>query len=221
MSNTQSNETEASSPISRRAIAMAGLGLALSPIVLLGQNATSPQEDDKSQDGKSDQERGPKEKSFKRDYPAPDFQPSWKNDQINREMVADFVIYAHSDLKMVEKLFEREPGLLNSTMDWGNGDWEDALGGASHMGRRDIVEFLLSKGARPNLFCTAMLGLLESVKAMLNLQPELINAKGPHGFTLHFHAQVGQDEAKPVLDYLQSIKEVELKPLPMFMRRKK
>ena len=64
-----------------------------------------------------------------------------------------------------------------------------------------------------------MMGQLEAVKAFLNLQPTLIDAKGPHGFSLHFHAQVGGDEAKSTLDYLQSIKQVELKPNP-FLKKK-
>jgi hypothetical protein len=52
------------------------------------------------------------------------------------------------------------------------------------------------------------------VKAFLTLQPKLIDAAGPHGFSLHFHAQVGAKDAEKVLDYLQSIKKVELKPNP-------
>src|SRR5207253_8775822 len=111
-------------------------------------------------------------------------------------------------------LLAKEPALLNATMDWGGGDWETGLGGASHMGRRDIAEFLLERGARIDLFCAAMLGQLAAVKAFLALQPKLIDAKGPHGFTLHFHAQVGGKAAEPVLDFLQSVKKVELKPVP-------
>jgi len=156
----------------------------------------------------------PRESPFERDYPAPGFKPAWKDPQINRTLVADFVIYAHSDLDMTKKLLAREPGLVNASMDWGAGDFETALGGASHMGRRDIVKFLLSSGARPNLFCAAMLGKLPAVKAMLEFEPKLIDAKGPHGFSLHFHAQVGGDQSKPVLDYLQGIKELELRPIP-------
>ena len=64
------------------------------------------------------------------------------------------------------------------------------------MGRRDIVEFLLQKGARIDLFCAAMMGQLDAVKAFLTLQPGLIDAKGPHGFSLHFHAQVGGEQAE-------------------------
>jgi hypothetical protein len=162
---------------------------------------------------------GPSEAPFERDYTAPSFKPSWKKPQINRTLVQDFVIFAHSDLEMTKKLVEREPLLVNGTMDWGGGDWESGLGGASHMGRRDIVEYLLEKGARIDIFCAAMLGLLDSVKAFLTIQPKLIDARGPHGFTLHFHAQVGGKESEPVLDYLQSVKKIELKPNP-FLKKK-
>ncbi len=211
---------------SRRSFAATSAGL----IVAAGVSVASSQDQDgkqkqkpsdKNQDEGKKEEKYPEEMEFERDYEPPKFKPGWKKQQINRTMAADFVIYAHSDLKMVEMLYDRQPGLLNATLDWGGGDWETALGGASHMGRRDIVEFLLSKGARPDLFTATMLGQLETVKAMLTLEPKLIDAKGPHGFTLHFHAQVGQDDSKEVLDYLQSLKELELKPLPRFLKRKK
>ena len=32
-------------------------------------------------------------------------------------------------------------------------------------------------------------------------EPKLIDASGPHGFTLHFHPQVGGKDAEPVLAY--------------------
>jgi hypothetical protein len=161
---------------------------------------------------------GPVEAAFERDYPAPNFKPSWKKQQINRQMVQDFVIYAHSDLDMTKKLLEKQPMLLNGMIDWGNGDWETALGGASHMGRHDIVDYLLSQGARIDIFCAAMKGQLDAVKAFLTLQPKLIDTRGPHGFSLHFHAQVGGKVAEPVLDYLQSVKKVEMKPNPFLQR---
>lgn len=205
------------SQISRRTFATTTAGL----FAVSGATYAFGQDEEKSQVENDDkkEERQPVEAPFKRDYEPPSFKPGWKSPQVNRLMAQDFVIFAHSDLKMVEKLYKREPGLLNATLDWGNGDWETALGGASHMGRRDIVEFLLGKGARIDLFCATMMGLLDSVKAMLTLQPSLIDAKGPHGFNLHWHAQVGQEQAKPVLDYLQSIKELKLRPVP-FLRKK-
>jgi hypothetical protein len=160
----------------------------------------------------------PAQAPFTRDYPPPGFNPSWKHLQINRLLVQDFILFAHMDLEMVKKLLEKEPGLLNATMDWGAGDWETALGGASHMGRHDIVEFLLERGARIDIFCAAMMGQLDAVKAFLTLQPKLIDAKGPHGFSLHFHAQVGADRSANVLDYLQTVKKLELKPVPFLKK---
>src|SRR5262249_39713465 len=180
-------------PISRRSFTAATVGSALASVA--GQAAA----DDKPAVEPAKAPAGPIETAFDRDYPPPGFKPSWKKQQINRLLVQDFVIYAHSELSMTQKLLEKEPALLNATMDWGGGDWETGLGGASHMGRRDIVSFLLERGARIDLFCAAMLGQLDVIKACLALEPKLIDAKGPHGFTLHFHAQVGGKEAENVL----------------------
>jgi len=186
-------------PLSRREFASLWAGAALVPSAQGGPEGAGP---------------GPVEAAFERDYPAPGFAPSWKKPQLNRLLVQDFVIHAHSDPEMAEKLLAKEPALINAAMDWGAGDWETGLGGASHMGRRDIVEVLLRHGARIDLFCAAMMGLLDAVKAGLALEPKLIDAKGPHGFSLHFHAQVGGKDSEGVLDHLQSIKKLDLKPNP-------
>lgn len=201
-----------SNSVSRRAFT------ALSAGFVLGSASDLKAGDEKAKSEPPKSPAGPAEAPFERDYTAPAFKPSWKKPQINRLLVQDFVIYAHSDLEMTKKLLEKEPALINSTMDWGAGDWETGLGGASHMGRRDIVEFLLEKGHRIDIFCAAMMGQLEAVKSFLTLQPKLIDAKGPHGFTLHFHAQVGGKESEKVLDYLQSVKRIDLKPVPFLKK---
>lgn len=189
-------------PVTRRSLLALSAGLAATPVLADDPPAKS----------------GPVEAPFERDYPAPGFAPSWRKPQVNRQRVQDFVIYAHSDLEMVKTLLEKEPGLIHASVDWGGGDFESGLNGAAHMGRRDIVDFLLERGARPDLFCAAMLGQLEVVRALLTLQPKLIDAKGPHGFTLHFHAQVGGKAAEPVLEYLQSVKKLDLKPVPFLKK---
>lgn len=157
---------------------------------------------------------GPTEAPFERDYPAPGFKPKWAKPQLSRQFVQDFVVYAHSDLAMTKKLLAKEPALINAFMDWGAGDWESGLGGAAHMGRRDICEFLLGSGARIDVFAAAMLGQLDAVKGLVTAFPALIDAKGPHGFTLHFHAQVGGPPAEKVLAYLQSVKPLVLQAVP-------
>lgn len=162
----------------------------------------------------------PTEAPFTRDYPAPGFNPSWKKPQINRQLVQDFVIYAHMDVPMAKKLLDKEPMLVNSFMDWGGGDWESGLGAASHMGNREMAMLLLERGARMDIFCAVMMGQLDAVRAFLTLQPKLIDAKGPHGFGLHFHAQLAGPDADRMLDYLQAVKKVELGKNP-FVEMKK
>src|SRR5262245_44845413 len=198
--------------ISRRFFSAATTGF------VFGTAAHLDAAEDPTKPGHSASGGGPTEATFHRDYPPPEFKPSSTKPQINRLFAQDFVIYAHSELDMVKKLLDREPALLNATMDWGQGDWESGLGGASHMGRRDIVEYLLDRGARIDIFCAAMMGRLDAVKWFLTLEPKLMEAKGPHGFTLHFHAQVGGKDAEPVLDYLQWIKKIELKPNPFLKK---
>jgi hypothetical protein len=205
-----------SDPISRRSFSSLTAGAVVGSAAAGAPDLAAAE--DQPKHGSAPAAAGPVEARFERDYSPPSFKPSWKKPQINRVLVQDFVIFAHSDLEMVKKLLDKEPALLNATMDWGGGDWETGLGGASHMGRRDIVESLLGRGARIDLFCAAMMGRLDAVKSFLALQPALIDAKGPHGFSLHFHAQVGGKEAEPVLDYLQSIKKVELKPIPFLAK---
>jgi hypothetical protein len=138
-----------------------------------------------------------------RDYPAPKFKPQLRKPRLGATLIQDFVIFAHSELDMVKLLLDKNPALLNTTVDWGGGDWESALGGASHMGRRDIAEFLLERGARMDLFCAAMLGNLDVVKGMLAAQPKLIDSKGPHGIPLLAHAKAGGKQAEAVLTFLE------------------
>jgi len=63
-------------------------------------------------------------------------------------------------MEAVKKLLEETPGLLNASWDWGGGDFETAMGGAGHMGRADIAEYLINKGARMDIFVATMLGKL-------------------------------------------------------------
>ena len=123
---------------------------------------------------------------------------------LEASLVQEFVIKAHADLDRVKELLEQTPALINATWDRGGGDFETALGGAAHMGRRDIANFLLEHGARLDIFAAAMLGKLDIVKAALDAFPDAINTPGPHGIPLIGHAEMGGEEAKSVLEYLES-----------------
>ncbi|HZP82792.1 MAG TPA: hypothetical protein VFB21_14220 [Chthonomonadaceae bacterium] len=119
------------------------------------------------------------------------------------ELVQEFVGKAHGDLKRVQELLDREPQLLNAVWDWGGGDWETALGAAAHVGRKDIANYLLEKGARIDLFAAAMLDKRAIVAAILTDNPPARHALGPHGIPLIAHARAG--EAQEVLAYLESL----------------
>ena len=120
-------------------------------------------------------------------------------------LVNEFVAKAHGDLNRVTELLTQEPALINAAWDWGGGDFETALGAASHMGRKDIAIFLLEHGARLDIFAAAMLGKLEIVKAALTAYPDALNVPGPHGIPLIVHAEKGGDDALGVLEYLQGL----------------
>lgn len=120
------------------------------------------------------------------------------------DLVKEFVGAAHGDLEKTQSMLAEHPSLLNATYDWGNGDFEKAIGGAGHMGRRDIAEFLISHGAQFDLFVAAMLGKTDIVKGYLTSYPALIKSKGPHGIPLLVHAEKGGEQAAETLEYLRS-----------------
>jgi hypothetical protein len=144
--------------------------------------------------------------------PAPQNQPSNagagrpKPDPLKPEMVKEFVVSAHFDLDKTKAMLAETPSLLNATWDWGGGDFEMAIGGAGHMGRRDIALFLIGQGGRFDLFVATMLGRLDVVKPMLTAFPHLVDSKGPHGIPLMVHAQKGGQEAAEVAAFLDSLK---------------
>ena len=124
--------------------------------------------------------------------------------QLDPTKVQAFVANAHGDLEVVRALLAEEPTLVNAAWDWGAGDWETGLGAAAHMGRRDIALFLLDNGARLDIFAAAMLGDLEVVRAMLAAYPAKRDELGPHGIPLVAHARAGGDDARAVLDLLET-----------------
>ena len=137
--------------------------------------------------------------------PAPAAARPPKPPALSPELVKEFVGKSHGDLARVKELYVQEPSLLNASWDWGGGDFETGLEAAGHVGNREIALFLLEKGARMNVFCAAMLGRLDIVKAVLTAFPELKNSKGPHGLMLKHHAMKGGEQAKEVLAYLEKV----------------
>lgn len=121
------------------------------------------------------------------------------------ELVKQFVGAAHKDMEKVKVMLQETPDLLNSVNNLGGWDWEDAIGAAGHVGIPELALFLLEKGARPTICVAAMLGKTDVIKAYITAFPKMKDAVGPHKISLVRHAKAGGENAKEVLEYLQSI----------------
>ena len=141
---------------------------------------------------------------------------------MNDSMVSGIVGASHGNFDKVKELVNARPELAGASWDWGFGDWETALGAASHVGRRDIAEFLMSHGARPDIFTYAMLGMLNSVKEIIETVPGIQTHGGPHGITLLQHAKNRLESkeistpdtanVKSVISYLEGLGNADMKP---------
>ncbi|MFC0604465.1 hypothetical protein [Winogradskyella pulchriflava] len=150
------------------------------------------------------------------DYKEPNKNLPSRYPSIDDEIVNEVVGKSHFDFERVKTLVDKRPELARATWDWSFGDWESAIGAASHVGRRDIVNYLISKGARPTMFTFAMLGNFNVVKAMIESNEGIQKTQGPHGISLLQHAKAGlrmkdkmSNEAilnsEKLIDYLTSL----------------
>lgn len=125
--------------------------------------------------------------------------------QLDTKTVQEFVGAGHGRVEKVKTLLEEYPNLINAAHDWGGGDFETALGAASHVGHLELAQYLIDNGAQTNIFTACVFGKLDVVKLMLEIYPTSLHAKGPHGFTLLHHAVKGGENALGVKEYLESL----------------
>ena len=119
-------------------------------------------------------------------------------------LAKEMVGVSHGNLARVKELVSRHPSLAKASWDWGFGDWETALGAASHTGQRSIAEFLIDNGAPQTVYSAAMLGQLELVKAFAAVTADISQLRGPHGIPLLNHARAGGAAAAAVLSWLEA-----------------
>ncbi len=109
---------------------------------------------------------------------------------------------SHANLDRVRELLGEDAGLAKAVWDWGFGDWETALGAASHTGRTDIMDVLIAHGARPDIFSLATLDAVDALRAVLSAFPSMRTLEGPHSISLFRHARAG--DAARVMEYLEA-----------------
>ena len=143
-------------------------------------------------------------------WPAPPSNPAWRDDSFPSQhphLAREIVGVAHRDLARVKELVTAHPSLAKASWDWGFGDWETALGSASHVGNRPIAEFLIEQGAPPTVFSAAMLGQLDVVKAYAAAMPDIHLLRGPHGIPLAAHARAGGAQAEAVFQFINATRQ--------------
>lgn len=141
----------------------------------------------------------------------PDQYPAYSGD-----LIKTIVTVSHFDLNKLKDLIDPHPHLVKSSWDWGFGDWETPLGAACHMGRRDIADYLLSKGATPSLFSWVVFGNLPMVKQIVESQAGIQRVAGPHSISLLAHARTAGKPSEAVLAYLTSLNDADTaKPVPL------
>ena len=128
------------------------------------------------------------------------------------ELVQEMVVVAHGNVARVRELVLRQNTLAKAAWDWGFGDWETALGAASHVGNREIADLLLAHGAHPTMFSAAMLGQLDVVKAFIAAAPGVERTRGPHSISLLKHAVAGGSPAQPVVEYPKTLEGADRSP---------
>lgn len=140
----------------------------------------------------------------------------------NDALASGIVGASHGNIDKVKELVTQHPELSGASWDWGFGDWETAIGAASHVGRRDIAELLISNGARPDIFTFTMMGMYKSVQEIVETVPGIQTHAGPHGITLLQHAKNRLEDknisatdsanVNKVIIYLENLGNADVKP---------
>jgi ankyrin repeat protein len=100
------------------------------------------------------------------------------------------------DLEKVKAYVEKDPKQINATDSKGR----TVLARAERSGKKELVEFLLEKGASEDIFAAAIVGHTDKVAAFLKQDPKLINARDGEGKTaLHWAALYGQGKVMELL----------------------
>lgn len=116
--------------------------------------------------------------------------------ELDPAIIEQCVGSAHGDLAKVRELVERYPAVVDARAPWN----ETPVEAATQLGRKDIIEYLLSRGAPLDLFTACVLGRLDLVQAELDRDPDRARAHGVHDLaTLYFAAIGGQREVAELL----------------------
>lgn len=94
---------------------------------------------------------------------------------------------SHTNFDALRQAIDRAPALVHSVAT----TTEGAVEASAHMGRRDMVDYLLDRGAPCSLPTAVMRGDLARAKALLAEDPDRVRERGPHDFALLWYPVIG------------------------------
>ena len=107
-----------------------------------------------------------------------------------------FGVLMTGDTERLKGLLEQHPDLVNARNE--NGD--SLLLSAVYMGRKDLFDLLLEKGAGVSLFEASAVGLIDRVQEHVEKDPALVNAYSHDSWTpLHLASFFGHKEVANLL----------------------
>jgi ankyrin repeat protein len=118
---------------------------------------------------------------------------------IPKEFVNAFVMYSHFAFPQVQKWVTQCPDLLNTRAAWD----ELSVEAAAHMGRADIGNCMLDRGATYSLATAVVFGSIGDVKRMLAEEPRSIHERGAHSFPVLWYTAFGEPKIETA-EYLIS-----------------
>jgi uncharacterized protein len=107
--------------------------------------------------------------------------------ELDQAIVEECVGSAHGDLDKVRELVERHPEVVDARASWN----ETPIEAATQIGRRDIIEYLLERGAPLDVFTACVLGRRDVVEAELARDPGRARAHGVHDLPALYFAAIG------------------------------
>jgi ankyrin repeat protein len=112
---------------------------------------------------------------------------------------------SHFNLEAVKEAVERHPELAGSVA----ATTERAVEACAHTGRKEIVDFLLSRGAPYSLPTAVGRNDVDRVKVLLDEDPLRIHERGPHDFALLWYPIIGRCPVETMELLLERGAEVE------------
>lgn len=106
---------------------------------------------------------------------------------VPQSVIDEFGEVSHFDLDRVKTLVAEYPHVVH-----GNASWNElGVEAGAHMGRRDMTDFLLEKGAPISLPTTLMIRDATLARRLLEADPTRIRERGPHDFALMWYPGIG------------------------------